>query len=463
MANFRILRLSATAGYDGATALTTAFIPAGGANQPISTATQAIIGRLSFAKLLRPGNVCGLVRVRTWEPATARTMQIRSPSSAEIAALPNPDVPDPLNLNAVLQTVTITSEWSETIMVGPSDAVVFPAAAAGTIEIAFVDMTDEEMQRFWNAQAASAIITPTFSVVSIVAAGAVPTWSGLTFFLVNIAGGGSLILPTTASVPVDSEAYFIDVGGDNVRLAPNGAETLNGVTPNAIVQVAGRGGTYIARIGTGWVTTQSLLAALTTSANAVAGAVVALPALDAQIVPVELNFTAYGDAQLPALSTAPRDCSYLLYRGSGTSQIRLTGQAGEEINGTVNGVAYLDQKGALVITPSPSGWIVTAAAGITPMPVTTTAAGNVTIDPWGLEEILHRLTEAAGQILTLPPLALVPIGAPVLVQALNAAKTVAGNAAETIVGRATAAANTFAVPNNSTLKFISMGTAWMVL
>lgn len=464
---FRFLRITATGSFDTTTVLVNDYLPENNAKQPLLTVTQALVGRINFSEQLRPGSVGALVRVRSWGIATL-SMSQRSPSAAEVAAQPSPDDPTPEGTDVVLQTLTVTSEWSEVLMLGSSDALTFQGNH-GTIEIAIVDADEQIMMGFWNAQTAQAIIEPTFNVVEITAAGAVPAWSGLTYFLVNIAAGGTLTLPAMALVDEPSQAYFIRTGGGLVVMAANGVEPIN-EQASGIFELPGIGGAYLARVGDGWVTPALLLQATATLSNAVDGAVVDLPILNAVTVAVQLNFTAYGDARLPALLGAPHGCRYLLYRASGTAQVRLKPTVGDNLNGTASDVAYLGVKGALLVEGAydpllgTGTWTVVSAGGSIQAPVQTVASGNVVLVPWGTDELLLLLADAgAAQTATLPSAALMPPGARLRVLTRGGA-TISAAAAETIVGKATAPALTFAVAANTAVLLVSDGTSqWNVL
>jgi hypothetical protein len=190
--------------------------------------------------------------------------------------------------------------------------------------------------------------------------------------------------------------------------------------------------------------------------------------LDGQIVSVALDFTAGGDLLLPDVATVPLDFRYHLYRTIGDSQIRLKGPVGGIVNGLLNGVAYIpagpgaNGGGAVIVEPGATGWTVVGSNGLAASPVTTVAAGNVVIAPWGLDPIIVRLTNGgAAQTATLPALSAVPIGAPALVFATGTAKTIAAVGADRIVGNATAAALTFAVPADSAVRVVSSGIEWI--
>ncbi len=465
MANFRFFRLNATTAYDGSTALTTAYVPGEQANQPLLSVTQATIGRIDFKKMLRPGSTGALVRVRSWDGST-RSMTLRSVSEAEVAELPNPDVPVPMNLDAPLQTITVTKEWSDVLMVGPSDAATF-AGDRGTVEIAWADTTNNEMLRYWNAVASRPVVSSSFNIVDITAGGAVPAWSGLTYFLVNIAGGGVLTVPAASSINTGAQAYFIQVGGGPVGITTTGTDTLNEVV-NGLFQVAGFGGGYLARVGAGYVTTEPLLSAKQTVTNNVSGTTQNMPALTAMVLAVELDYTADGDLLLPLISAAPMGAKYLAYRSLGDSQIRLKVAGGQSLNGTLNGVLFVPVAagttggGALVIEAGPSGWTVVGSFGLAPMDVVTVAVGDTTLNPWGLDGGLVRLTEGAGQVVTLPASGTVPVGATRRFLALGAAKTLDADGADTIVGRAVAAAGTFSIPANTMVTLLNSGLEWIV-
>lgn len=459
--------LSATTSFDGTTPLPGAWQPKPDPDQPRLNLTVETVGRLSFKDLVRKGVTAALVLARVLDASSQLVMAQRTASTAEISDLVMPDDPVPLVSDAVITTVQLSAAWSAPLLLGGTDALTF-TGLRNTAELMVFELGASQAALTLLTSVLNAVASTTpVTVVEINGAGALPAFAGRTYFLVDIPAGGVLTLPVVADVVAGSEAYFINIGGGTVLVTPDGVETLNDAA-SGVVQVAGFGGTYVARAGAGYVSTEPLILETVTIDNVVSGETQNLPPLTAQSLHVNLRYTANGDLLLPSASAAPKGFKYILNRTVGDSQIRLKTAGGGFLNGELNGVAYVPAArggnggAAAVVEASTYGWTVVGSNGMAPTPVTTVAVGDATLLPWGLDEIVVRLTEGAPQTLTLPATAAVPVGAKARVLAVGNDKTIAAVGADQLVGQAKPAAGTFAVLEDSAVLLINSGLEWIV-
>lgn len=99
------------------------------------------IGRFSFTDLIRRGHKGALVQARTYSVATPAVMRVRSVAANETA-----DSPAPFIVDAPLQEVALTTEWSDWVHVGPTDAIALEQTPVGEVPAAVIELCVQDVE-----------------------------------------------------------------------------------------------------------------------------------------------------------------------------------------------------------------------------------------------------------------------------------------------------------------------------
>jgi hypothetical protein len=461
MANLRFLVLNATTSFNGTTAVTNAYQPSGeNPKAPRSVVTQASIGRLSFKDQMRPGSVAALVRVRTWG-ISGLVAAVKSLNTAEVAELTSPDDPEPIGLNATLKTVTATSDWSDALLLGPSDALTL-SGATGTVELMIIDLNGSEMVTYLSAIAASggASSCCTSTSITVAATSQIAAWSDTLFVYVTAAAGSTITLPALSGLTLGAKAVFVRDGDGVVLVIVDGADELNGVV-GAGFELDGRRAVFVDRRETMWTSTQPNVSAGQSISNAVAGATVAVDTADEPVFTVRFDFDAHGFLRLPLLTNAALGQDIILARFGGEFQAVVIPQVGQLLNGDVDGRVYLGWNENAVARKTLAGWLVMGDGAGRPARTLTMAADG-TLALWGAGQINVLATQAGAQTITLP-LSTDPIapGARVNFGCAGAGGlTINGNGANIRSGTGAPAA-TMALVQHENAWLVWTGTLWI--
>lgn len=414
MSKLRFIRISASTAFNGTAPLTTKFVPDNNPNQPLVSVTQANIGRLSFRDLLRPGSSGGLFKIRAFA-VEGLVVAIKSPTEAEIEELATPDVPPPVDLNATLQTVAVTSQWSEVLMAGPSDALTL-TNGRGTVEIALADVDGEDLLRQWAAESARPL-TPPVQVQTITESTELAPWTGDLFVYFEPADPNATItLPASAVMSGNARLHLAHTGGSWGVVEADGSDTING---GAELLIGENKETLITFVdGVRWIATDAPVIPDLGLANAAAGATVDLPVIFGTRI-ISVAFTAYGNLRFPPIADVPRDATYILQRTGDSSatppipaQCKLVVEdAADTMDGVADDVRYLDGLGSVIIVRRAAGGWVTVGnrQDVADQTILVTGTGYTFASGWiGTKYV--RSTAAGATTVTGPPSARTPIG-----------------------------------------------------
>ena len=464
MANLRYIRINATGSFDGTTVLSGAYVPEDNAKQPLLSITQAAIGRLSFAQLLRPGSVGGLARIRTYGLADA-TATLRSLSTTETAELATPDDPPPIGVDVALKTIALTSEWSVPVMAGPSDALAF-SGHAGTIEMAFADANDQEMLAFWNAEASRAP-EPDITFLLVTTNTVLTAWSGDLYVQLEPATAGvTLTLPAVADMVMEARLHLAHTGGSWGRLLADGSEQINGGTTG--VMVGDRQETLIELIDEEWTATEPAIISDVTITNAASAAVVTLPVIYGRQI-VSVNYTAYGDAKLPPIASVPVGATYILQRTGDSAasppepaRCRITvDNVADTLDGVANAERFLGPVGSTMrIDRAAGGWITEGNRPDLADQVFEVTGTTYTFRSGWVGTKYVRSTNVGATTIDLPPAALTPVGCRVVVSGAGVAGYTLASADVDIFNGGVSAATAAGV-QYSALALEFNGTNWL--
>ena len=416
MANFRFLRLTATSSFNGVAPLTTDYVPENNGKQPTVSVTQATIGRLSFAKLLRPGSVGGLFRARTWGIA-AFTMSLQSMSADENAELATPDNPVPASVNTTLKNISLTSEWSPTYMAGPSDALrlISGDGDPGTIEIAFADATGEELLAFWSAEAAREPVAP-IHTMTVTTDTTLTAWDGDLYIIFEPATAGVVLtLPLASTMAMPARLHLGHTGGSWGSVAANAADEINGATD---LNIGERKSMVIELLDGDWIATDPAIIADLVVTNGVAGDTQTLPVIYGPRI-VSISYTEYGNLKLPPIAGVPIGAPYVLQRTGDSAasppvpaQCKVIVDSGTEtLDGVSNGVCYLGPPGStMIVTRAAGGWVTVGnRQGMADQVILVTGTSYDFLSGWVGTKYL-RSTAAGAVAIGCPPAARTPIG-----------------------------------------------------
>lgn len=450
--------------FDGTTPVTEAWKPSGDApSSPYNYVEQDLLGRVSFARFLNPATQSMWVSVRCRKPpGVGDRVELRSVAEDETT-----DDPPPLASDQLLESRSLTQTWCFPFYAGVQDALAFHHIPddGGTIDVQMLGVGQEAAIAWFKANAARCCGEGNggeVESIDVEETSEIKPWAGELFVFVDVPGpgNGELTLPEAADVTENSRVHFVRVGGVVTIIQAAAGEIINGqLSPATALELSGFELITITRKGAGWVATAPTFRGPQTFDNAIVGGFVSLSPPTDRVTVIQLDFTGRGDCRLPPLNECPQDAEFHISRqpGGGTEQVRFVPTAGDLLNGQLNGVAYLGPNDAVRLRRTLVGWNIVGDGELRARLIRTVAVGNIALTAWGVGELLVRLVQAGAQTATLPARADVPDGAVVRIQALGAAKTVAGAAGENIIGNGTAAANTFALAANTTAVVVAMG------
>jgi len=410
--------------FDGVTPLTALWQPnPSPRSQPRSYASPSLgpCGRISYAKLGQPGTMGQLVTARCQLDAASVTLQVRSENAVEAAArTPIPDSPAPNNLDVVLDTRNLTTVWCAPLLMGPTDAIALTGRSVGpipaTVDIITVDLQDTAALAYLNAIFASAAASPSTVNVRVVTASEVITPFAGTQYILGAAAGVSmaLTLPLASDVVAGTTLIVTRVGGGWISVIPQGADTINGATTGVLLDDFGQV-TLTLRNGQ-WLASESPITVDVTVTNAVDDASVAVPVVTGTTL-VNVNFTARGGLQLPAIADVATGVEYMFQRtadsaGFSPARVVISTQAvGDTLNGVANGFAILGNPGSAIrLRRTGSGWLEVSDRQSTPTQTIITTADDTLDSGWAGSKLIRASKALTAQTLRLPAVGLLVVG-----------------------------------------------------
>lgn len=362
MSLLRIIRITATTIFDGATLLTTEYVPENNPKQPVVSVTQAQIGRLSFKSLLRSGTVGGLFRIRTYG-IVGLTASLVSLSADENAQLATPDDPAPSGVNTELESISLTSQWSDVYQAGPADAIEF-VGPRGTVEIAIADADSEDLLRHWAA-VASRPPTPPIQFLTVTEDTTLQAWAGDLYIIFEPATPGVVLTLPLANAMVNNMQARLHVarrGGSWGTIDANAADSING---GSTLLMGEAKETIIELLAGAWIAIDPPIITDLVVTNASLGGKQTLPVIYGTRI-ISINYSAFGYLELPPIDDVPHEATYILQRtGDSTAsppipaQCKLiTDDAGDTMDGVADDARYLGPLGStMIIRRSAGGWI----------------------------------------------------------------------------------------------------------
>jgi len=432
-----------------------------------STSSESI-GRFSFKAMLRSGLVGAIIIARCLQDQI--TLTVRSANTAEYTNLKIPDNPVPVVVNSALKSVTLTQDWSQPLLLGPTDAITLFSDDRNTVEIQIIDVADEMAMQYLAAVLSTITPAEQVKLIHVTASTILDPFAGKLIVLAAMAAAPATVqLPLISAEAEGSEAFVVRTGGAaTFSVSRDGTDLINGgATP---VDFGARSGESFAVRGGQWLTSGTPRLLEFDAANAVVGGVVALPT-PIGIQTARVNFTERGDLQLPDLAVVGFGCGYLLERSGDNASIprrvRLLPVAGQAVNGVNNLVTYLGSPGSSMwvlkthgIAGETGTWQVVADRQIVAAQ-TFVYSANQTLDSGWVGRKYFRLTQAGAQTLDLPPPGLTPIDciANVVCEGAGGA-TINGNGANIRVNTAAPAAS-LAQALNGVREYKFNGTDWL--
>lgn len=410
--NPRFLKVSASR-FDGVTPVSSTWSPTPATrNNASSFLQQDIVGRFAFTDFFRPGVLGGVMRFRALsEPDPNARIEIRSASTAEVPG-------EPIIHDQLLKVIPITRDWSEPVILGPTDAVcpfLLPNGQLGgtaAIETVLAELQGDNYTQLAAASITAAAILAAGGIVpvnsiEVVGPLAIPPPAGDLVVFIDTDSGIDITLPAIANVALGRKITFI-------RRAPDSSAGPPRVVPNqATDEVNGRTGVdtyyYVLRVGDsvtytrvpgGWFHGRGVSTTNRIVSNA---AIIPVPAQQDGVIFVVAQ--GIGAAiNLPTIASCARTVLVVVQNDTDRLQ-QINAAPGEFINGS--GYRLLWQRGVSFLYNNGISW--QAVGGNVQVPLQQLGVATV-LQPWIDGPLLVETTAPAPAIYTLPSVQLVPQG-----------------------------------------------------
>lgn len=412
--NIRVQILSADS-FNGTTAFTGIWSPSADELNPRVSATQATVGRLSFAAQLRGGLSSIFLLARLWSVDVGGfVLAVRTATEAELLAGPGDD-PPPEKLDALLSSRMLTTAWSAPILLGATDALTMTGGAANTVEFLFINVNSTAAVALMQALTTAAASSSVGGIVELTVTGAqaIPATTGHIVVTVDLASAANLTLPALDDSTIGDLVTFKRKAGSaglpRIR-TEDAADEVNGVSGvNATeyyLRSPGDAITYL-RVAGGWVQQfgEQPYAQVSSALNPIninaarAGTVYVVDS--GAVLDNQLN--------LPDLDDVPEGLRVAHFNNGDERHLSAVA-TGDAVNGVTNGTRYVQPyQAAIYEATATGGWLgigggnqgQSNSGSGTFSPTAREVSGNVTT---------FRMTGGAGQALNLPSVAAVAIG-----------------------------------------------------
>lgn len=438
--NPRFLKISAFR-FDGVSPVTATWSPTPATrNNASSFLQQEIVGRFAFTDFFRPGVLGGVMRFRSIsEPDPNARLEIRSASAVEVPG-------QPIIFDQLLKVVPITREWSEPVLLGPTDAVcpfLLPNGQLGAT--AAMEFVIAELQGDNYTELAAAAVTAAalllaagvvpVSSIDVIGPIAIPPPAGDLVVFIDTDAGIDIGLPPIASVPLGRKVTFIRRAADSAagppRIVPNlPTDAVNGRTGVETYYYALRVGDSItySRVPGGWSHNRGVSTTNRIVSNA---AIVPVPAQQDGVIFVVAQGPAGTVINLGPVAASARSVLVVVQNDTQLPQ-QINAAPGEFING--NGYRFLWPGGVCYLYNNGISW--QAVGGTNQVFLQVLPAATV-LQPWVDDPLLVETTAPVAAAYTLPPTANVRLGATAWFNNTSAAlHTIAAAAGQTINGAA---------------------------